>query len=373
MIRTGSIHRAAAAARPPFAGVSQRALARIGIAAELVPPDWGRWERAYPDGVGASAFSSPQWQRAMLASAPGHELRFLLVDAQSGRLTLPVLVSRAPFARRELLVRPLAYYVMPLETDSLDRADLAAIAGAMCRLGVRAANAWFAPWAIPPAPYPDRHTWYGTLEWHTDPTYVVELEGTAEHHLARSCSKRHLRDLKTNRKRGLTVVMAPSAAQRADYVALYRTTHAMRGWSGQVFDDGLFETAAERMGRGGELALLVHQDRVVGGGVLLYDRHAVHYFQGAVDRSVKGVYPHVSLLAHALEQAELRGVRRLNMGGVAPGNDSLVRFKESWGARPLAVPRLAWSTALRHAFQELSRGRVRSDDHHRTEGMVPCR
>ncbi|HET6584427.1 MAG TPA: GNAT family N-acetyltransferase, partial [Nannocystaceae bacterium] len=202
-------------------------------------------------------------------------------------------------------------------------------------------------------PYPARPTWYGTLEWHTDPTYVVELESSAEHHLAHVCSQRHLRDLKTTRKRGLVVVTTPTPAQRAAYVELYRKEHAARGWSGEIFDASLFEIVAERMGRGGELVVLVHDDRVVGGGVLLYDRHAVHYFQGTVDRDVKGVYPHVSLLAHALEQAELRGVRRLNMGGVNEGNESLIRFKESWGAKPLFVPRLAWSTALRGALRQL--------------------
>jgi hypothetical protein len=87
----------------------------------------------------------------------------------------------------------------------------------------------------------------------------------------------------------------------------------------------------------------------------LYDEHAVHYFQGTVDRSAREVFPHDALHLHALEQAEKRGLRYVNLGGVNPGNEGLIWFKRSWGARAMPLSRLQWQSGLRVTAQHLWR------------------
>jgi len=93
-----------------------------------------------------------------------------------------------------------------------------------------------------------------------------------------------------------------------------------------------------------------HEGKVVGGGVLLFDQHAVHYFQGTTDRKVKDVFPHSVLCFEALKAASARGVRFVNLGGINDGNKGLIQFKLSWGATVMSVPLIRWRCSVAQAI-----------------------
>jgi lipid II:glycine glycyltransferase (peptidoglycan interpeptide bridge formation enzyme) len=89
-----------------------------------------------------------------------------------------------------------------------------------------------------------------------------------------------------------------------------------------------------------------YRDRVVGGGVLLFDQQAVHTFQSAIDRNVKIIYPHAVFNALAIEQAEARGLRYVNFGGINAGNEGLRQYKQAWGAVATPVTVVRWQVTV---------------------------
>jgi hypothetical protein len=74
--------------------------------------DWEAWERYFPDGMGASVFSSPGWQRLMQNLLGSEfELKMLVGESGARRYTLPVYVRRWRYRRLELVTHPTAYYM----------------------------------------------------------------------------------------------------------------------------------------------------------------------------------------------------------------------------------------------------------------------
>jgi CelD/BcsL family acetyltransferase involved in cellulose biosynthesis len=183
-------------------------------------------------------------------------------------------------------------------------------------------------------------------------SFVVRRTGSARAHVA-ALGRSRRRWLAANERHGLALRSDPDAAQRAAFFALYERSHRERAWTGAPLSRAFFEGAATRLGRGGELCVALHGGRVVGGGVLLYDRQAVHYFLGAVDREARQVAPHDALYLRALEQAEARGLAWVNLGGINEGNAGLARFKRSWGAAPMRVTRVSWQSGLRVTWRNL--------------------
>jgi lipid II:glycine glycyltransferase (peptidoglycan interpeptide bridge formation enzyme) len=94
--------------------------------------------------------------------------------------------------------------------------------------------------------------------------------------------------------------------------------------------------------------------RVVGGGVLLFDQRAVHYFMGATDRSVREVSAHDALYLHALRRADERGLAWVNLGGINEGNRGLVQFKRAWGAEAATVTGLRWESGARVLWENVT-------------------
>lgn len=323
----------------------------------LEPIDRAHWESLFPEGFGPSAFSAPAWQRLMAEQiGAGFRPMWLRADGPGGPLRVPVFAKAGGAGRFDLEVHPIAYYVTPIEKAVLSPAELAAVLDALCTWRVRHFTWWLPPWSTAHAGLRSRYQGLGQLRVDGVDTYVITMEGTADEHIASRVSTTHRRYVRKNAKQGVHIVTDPDRALRDRYYDLYSQVFQDRDWVGERFPRAMFEGVAAELGAGGHLAVALHEGRVIGGGVLLFDHHAVHYFQGVMDRDARGLYPHVALYEHALRQAEARGLRRVNLGGVNAGNEGLARFKRAWGAEPLAVPILEWRSGPRVLRERLGDG-----------------
>jgi hypothetical protein len=325
----------------------------------LGDPDDEEWARHFPEGLGPGACSAPAWQQLMLGEeSPGQRLLWLRLPAEQGPLHLPVLAGRVRGGRWRLTTRPVAYPVEPVERAFRDPADLEALLDAVATPWIPSFESWLAPWSpLSPAPATRR---LGRLRVDRVDTFLIRLAGGALEHVTQRLGRSRRRWLAANEAHGVVVSPAPDPEQRRAFEALYQRTHAGRGWVGPPFSSGFFEGAATRLGRGGELCVVLLEGRVVGGGVLLFDRQAAHYFMGAVDRSAVAVSPHDALYRYALEEAERRGLEWIHLGGINPGNEGLARFKRAWGAVPAPLSWLRWEGGVRVLWQTLAgTGRTR--------------
>jgi hypothetical protein len=340
----------------------------------LCVPDPEYWRRFYPDGIGPSIFSSPGWQYLMQQElGPPWQTFFLRCCTPGGStLSLPVLAKKSLWGRLEIITRPVAYYVTPMEgiSSGCEEAVRSLIRAAGTPF-TAALTWWLPPWCVwRPAeangggckacnrsglsPWcslranPDRcRPESRFLTSSLDDTYLITLDEPSDEFLVRRVQKRQRQHAETSLQMGVEVVSGPSQDQVDEYYQLYMRVYGQRAWEGPPYSLGLFLGVCRTLGRGGELVLMRYQGRTIGGGVLLYDRYAVHIFQATTDREVKGVYPHPLLYRIAIERAASRGLHFVNLGGVNEGNEGLKRFKREWGARPTPVSLVRWQCSGR--------------------------
>lgn len=324
----------------------------------LEEPDYCAWEQYFPSGVGGSAFSSPRFQRLILCEyGPGWQQRMLRVTGKSQCLSLPVLVRRIRHRRYHLVAPPTSYYVVPIEQDSVTSETVIDVLDAVDRIGTARFTWWLPPWtSLRPADF-DTNRYGDRLQLSSFDTFVISCETNYEEHWTQRVRKVRRYEARTSLARGLEVLESPPPEVVDEYYELYRRVHSAQCWVGPQFHRRFFQDAAINLGDGGKLFVMRLKDRVVGGGVLLFDRHAVHYYQGARDSAIKGVFPHSVLYSEALKRAYKLGLRYVNLGPVNEGNDQLANFKRSWGAVPMTVPVVHWSCsraqAARMALQKL--------------------
>lgn len=322
----------------------------FGLRPKLSDVNWTEWERCYPDGLGASAFSSPGWQRLMLDQVGQDvELKTLVGETGSRRFSLPVYVRKWRYRRVELVTQPTAYFVLPVESEEADASCIPAVVTA-----ARSPLTLHFKWWLPPWLSGDRSLTTADVD-----TYVMELDGNADEYLQRSVRRRFLEYVRTSHKRGIEVIEKPSAVLIDEYVALYLKTHEERSWCGAKYSPAFFHGVANSLDEAGRLVLLRHNGRLVGGGVVLFDRYAVHYFQGAVDRENSAVKPHMVLYDWLVRTAAARGLRYVNLGGINVGNESLAEFKRGWGAKPLPIPHISWTLNRRSIADSLGLSKFR--------------
>lgn len=307
------------------------------------------WRQSYPNGLGASAFSSPGWQAIMRKLLPADfEPCALVAETDSGRYSLPVFVRRWTYGRVEIGTHPVDYYVLPIECERADGACVRPLAAAARTAFTRRFRWWLPPWTS------------GSLAPATPQgeTYVIELTDGAEQHLQTKVRRRFLEYVRSSYRRGLEIVERPSENEIEQYWLLSKKNHEERGWIGDQYSLDFFVAVASTLGDGGRLVLMRHEGRVVGGGTVLFDRHAVHYFQGAIEREITDVRPHVVLYDWLIREAGARGLKYVNLGGVNEGNHSLDQFKRSWGAAPVPTPHVGWDldrTWLKTRFPRFGR------------------
>ena len=316
--------------------------------ANIVFPDQKYWETFFQNGLGVSAFSSPAWQRLMEMEANDNcKVKFLLGKNSKGSdMHLPVVICKKKWKRTQIFAQPISYFTTPVEDSDVDEATVMSI--------VESATNLFTTkflWSLPPWSTwnPESHrkrTLSGILNVTKRMSYVITLNESAEEYFSKNVHATIRRYTRQNIKRGLDVITNPSIEQIQEYYELYSREFYEREWVGKKLSYQLFEKTASELGDGGELVLMRHKDKIVGGGILLYDKNAVHYFQGTIDRNAKEVRPMNALMYRALEQAETRGLKYFNLGGINEANDGLAKFKSSWGAKMTSSTLICWKSYL---------------------------
>ena len=341
----------------------------LSLASNLEDPNWDYWESCFPNGIGASAFSSPHFQRLVrLQLGDEWQHKFLTANAKGGtKLHLPVFAVQNKRTRRWLVkTHPMAAFVMPLEGDKTGPggSDIeSALVDAARSPRVTAFQWWLPPWRSSVSdshPFTQGNSensktyyWTGELRRAPSSTYVMTVDKPAEQYLKEHVSESQRRHVRQSLNRGLELVTEPSREQVREYYQLYVKVWDERGWRGDRLCEAFFHGIRRDLSKGGELLLMYHHDKLVGGGFLLYDRYAVHYCQSSIDRDAKKVYPACILYMHALEQATARGLRFIDLGGVNPGNKGLIRFKESWGAQETSGTAVSWHSAASSPKEKL--------------------
>lgn len=330
----------------------------------LKSPDWNRWREHFPRGLGGSVFSSPAWQALMRDPEGGPcTLQWLQARASGGRtLSLPVHVRTNRWGRLEINVRPVAYYVTPIECDPVDEEVVSAILSAVRAVFTAGFTWWLPPWPARSIESLAAAHAGPTTDVSSIDTYVITLDRPVDEYLRDVVSETQHQQVRMSYRRGLEVLTNPPPDVIQEYYALYHRIYEVQNWIGPLFPAAFFEGIAGSMQEGGELVVMRLNGRVVGGGVLLFDRHAVHYFQGTTDRNVKNVFPHSVLIEIALRRAEALGLPYVNLGGVNDGNKGLIRFKQFWGARPTPVPAITFHCRRGDLLKRLrpSRSRARA-------------
>ncbi|MEM6991469.1 MAG: GNAT family N-acetyltransferase [Myxococcota bacterium] len=318
----------------------------FGPRVHIDTPDPVAWKRCFPDGLGESAFASPAFQKLMLEEIPGEwEARALSVDGSD--LWLPVLGNRDRFGRWTLRAHPVGYDLMPVPRARMRQSEISAWTRALCTPRVLHFVWWLPAWHAEGLQLESFQNLTGDFEVDRHTTYLIRFGGDFDKHLADRVSSTMRRYHRRNEKHGVRVEDNPSDEQIDAYIEVYNRSYDDNNWVGERFGRSFFYGVARDLGRGGQLAIVLHDDAVVGGGVLMTDPSVVHYFQGAIDRSVKGIHPHVALYSHALRLAETRGIPHVNLGACNEGNEGLIRFKTSWGAEATDSPMLVFTSGLK--------------------------
>jgi hypothetical protein len=339
----------------------------------LLAPDWPYWEEHFPEGLGSSVFSSPGWLRLMQQRmGPPWHIRFIRAETDDGQtLSVPALVKTDRLGRSDITVRDLAACVMPIEDVSrgCERA-MAALLDAVRSAWATGCVCWFPPWcawrgpqtqgegcelcsqgrtpawcSLRPSTSSDR-CWLGTVTWSSTELFVITLRGSSQEHLANRVERTQRQHLRASLRAGLEVITEPSPEEIDEYYAMYSRIFDERSWIPPKLPASFFHEVRWSWAKGGELVLMRYQGRIVGGGVYLYDRHSLYVYQATTDRAAKGVYPHPVLYQRAIERAESRGLRYVNLGH-NPDNPGLIRFKRDWGAEPMPAPMLRWRGGVR--------------------------
>lgn len=308
----------------------------LALAPHLVEPPWSEWERRYPNGLGVSAFSSPAWQRVTRTLVePEYDLCVLVANDGEKRYSLPIYARPWRFGRVELLCQPTAYYQLPIECERAEPACIEPLVQAAHAPLTSAFRWWLPPWLAGNSSAARRDV----------DTYVIDVSGQrdADAFMERSVRRRFREYVRSSHRHGVEILATPTSREVDAYYELYQRTYTERQWVGDAFPREFFDAVAHDLGEGGKLVVIRHDGRVVGGGVVLFDHYAVHYFQGVTERDNGEVKPHLVLYDWLIRTACARGLCYVNLGGVNEGNASLVQFKTSWGARAVPVERVDWT------------------------------
>ncbi|HUR00480.1 MAG TPA: GNAT family N-acetyltransferase [Gemmatimonadaceae bacterium] len=191
----------------------------------------------------------------------------------------------------------------------------------------------------------------------SETTHMLQLDGTFD-------------DLFTGKFRGETrtaIRRADSAGvkveRRSDKEAVdaYYRVHSdlaqTKGGYGYLYPKSLFVSLLENCRRA-SLLVATEGDRVIGGGIFLTDARQVLYWHGATDRNAAAMNPAYAVLATAIKSAISLKSSWFNFGG-SNGLESLVRFKERWGARAAEQTSYSYLNPAVRALKRVARRSIR--------------
>lgn len=130
-------------------------------------------------------------------------------------------------------------------------------------------------------------------------------------------------------RRGVKIREASGDSDLKSYQQIYRKLADENGWR-FIYPARL---TSELTALNGDSRFLVaeHEGNIIGGALFLRDSNSVYYMHGATDRTMSHLFPSSALLNGGIKWACEIGADFFNFGNSGK-NESLARFKASWGA-----------------------------------------
>jgi hypothetical protein len=109
-------------------------------------------------------------------------------------------------------------------------------------------------------------------------------------------------------------------------------------------------------GLGVSVRVAVAADRIIACHIYFRSRTDIFYFDSFANQQGRDLLANFVIFDEILQESRRCGLERFNFGASPEGDQNLIRFKESWGATPVAYSEFYRASRLRGAVQRL-RGR----------------
>jgi hypothetical protein len=175
-------------------------------------------------------------------------------------------------------------------------------------------------------------------------THALDLSAGYESLFASSFKGATRTCIRRSEENGVVVQEATGRSEVQAYFRMHRRLAEAKGGYVALYPESVFVNLMKDCARA-RLLVAKKGNEVIGGAVFLEDEHTVFYWHAAADRDYARDQPAYALLSHAIRDAASRGRTWLNFGSSA-GLDSIRKFKESWGARPLTQISLVYRNPI---------------------------
>ncbi len=163
----------------------------------------------------------------------------------------------------------------------------------------------------------------------TPETAIVDLQSWS----LQGITKNRRRDVRKSQRSGLDVVDAKNPADGTTLYNLYKGTIERRSGSLRYTESYFTELIRLAQQHSEIRILLAKLDGAIAAFTVVVAHHGVgYYLHGAFDWETREHIPAALLLNEAIEWAQVRGCDVFNLMSSPPGQESLVRYKEHWGA-----------------------------------------
>ncbi len=149
-----------------------------------------------------------------------------------------------------------------------------------------------------------------------------------------AASVNHRRDVRKASRSGVAVMDAADEAHAAAIYDIYRATLQRHG-GGLRYNPAYFEGLVRCAAASGDARVMLAMDGGDVAGFLVVVRHGDtgFYLHGGMRLEFRHLRPSALLMHEAIEWSRLQGCSRFNMMSSPPGQESLVQYKEKWGAQ----------------------------------------
>jgi hypothetical protein len=175
----------------------------------------------------------------------------------------------------------------------------------------------------------------GELERRARCEFVIDLEHAE---VADGLNSQHRRNVSRAIKAGISVRRTSDAAACSEHLKMMDASMERRASRGEEIEkDNDARTRALLFCRAGELFQAVHEEKTVSSVLILRAVMGAYYHTAgtSADGMKMGASPF--LLARTAEALKQEGCRVFNLGGAAPENPGLQRFKSGFGARQVGL------------------------------------
>ncbi len=295
---------------------------------------WDAYVDGHPQGT---VYHRAAWRHALTRSF-GYRAFPLLARDAAGRITglLPLFEVRTPFSRR-LVAVPFRDRGGVIADDAASFAALVA-AAAETRRARRAAFVTiktvepYAADAAREAGLAERRYWVRSL---------LTLSGLDEAALLKQVGGKTRNMIRQAERAGCTFHDLAAEGTPAAAAAAFATIHvlAQRNLGLPPFPLAFFRRVLEGLGPSRARVYAVRRGGAVVAATLVFQqRDTAIYGYSASDPTAREARPNDFMLFGVLRDALLRGLRAFDMGSDAPSQESLLFFKQKWGAVSAPVP-----------------------------------